>query len=84
MRLLVILLLATGCAGSIRENFQKNGVDRAVRDMDCPKDALTLVPRTQALEDPAHSGSLVGVEGCAQRVVYELTGDGWVAKPTRH
>ncbi|MCA1826892.1 MAG: hypothetical protein ABR567_04410 [Myxococcales bacterium] len=77
------LILAAGCATTIRENFQKNGLDRAAHEMECPKDSLTLVPRSQALEDSARGGSLVGVEGCAQRVVYELTEAGWVVKPTR-
>ena len=78
-----VLLLAAGCASSIRENFQKTGLSRAALDMECSKESLTLVPRTQALEDSAHAGSLVGVEGCGQRVVYELTDAGWVEKPTR-
>ena len=76
-----ILMLAAGCAGaSIRESFQKNGLSRAAREMECSKDALSLVPRDQPLEESAHTGSVVGVEGCNQRVVYELTGSGWAPK----
>jgi len=78
-----VMLLAARCASSIRENFQKTGLSRAMLDMECSKESLTLVPRTQALEDSARAGSLVGVEGCGQRVVYELTDAGWVEKPTR-
>jgi hypothetical protein len=78
-----VMLLVTGCASSIRENFQKNGLSRAAHDMECSREALELVARTQPLEDSAHAGSLVGVEGCGQRVVYELTDAGWVVKPTR-
>ena len=51
--------------------------------MECRKDELSLVPRAQSLDESAHAGSVVGVEGCGHRVAYELTDSGWVEKPTR-
>ncbi len=78
-----VMLLVTGCATSIRESFQKDGLSRAALDMECSKEELTLAPRATPLDDNASRGSLVGVEGCGQRAVYELTGAGWVEKPTR-
>jgi len=55
-----VLLFVQGCAGTI-SHFQKNGLERAAFELECPKDQLAVTEL---------SGNTFGVTGCGKKAVY--------------
>lgn len=84
MKKTVLLVFAAsvmiGCGGyTVRESFEKYGLNRAVYEMDCPADQLKLTPLGRTDDDSAYAGQQIGVDGCGKRAVYVLgAGAGWV------
>ena len=66
-------------AGTVRQHFTENALDRAAFEMHCPKDQIQLVQLGRALDSSMVSGIQVGVQGCGRQAVYVFANEtGWV------
>jgi hypothetical protein len=83
----LVLAAQAGCATwrqpTVRQSFTARGLDRAVFEMECPKEKIELVSLNPPLDDYVLPGAQVGVKGCGKQVVYvAVKGAGWVANTT--
>lgn len=78
------LVIGTACASmrlpTVRKSFTDEALDRAVFEMQCPKEKIELVSLNPPLDETVTLGAQVGVKGCGKQVVYvAVRGGGWVA-----
>ena len=65
---------------TVRKLFTEHGLDRAVFEMQCPKEKVELVRLNVPLDEPVAGGAQVGVTGCGKQVVYVFSPQaGWIA-----
>jgi hypothetical protein len=75
-----VCLACTVFLPTVRKSFTDDAFDRAVFEMQCPKEKVVLVPLNPPLDEKVEVGAQVGVKGCGKQVVYVFTsGAGWVA-----